>query len=70
VKRGQQIGAMGRSGDAMFPHLHYQLQRDAATGEGLPSYFRDYKRYVGGSWVEVKKKGSVDTGDVIESIKR
>ncbi|HEY0157620.1 MAG TPA: M23 family metallopeptidase [Thermoanaerobaculia bacterium] len=66
VKRGQKIGELGASGDAMFPHLHYQLQRDAKTGEGLPSYFRDFKRFTGKSWVRVKR-GHVDTGDVVES---
>jgi peptidase M23-like protein len=64
VKRGQKIGAMGRSGDAIFPHLHYQLQRDAKFGEGLPSYFRDFKRYTGTSWLKVSR-GAVDTGDVL-----
>jgi murein DD-endopeptidase MepM/ murein hydrolase activator NlpD len=66
VKRGQKIGEMGASGDAMFPHLHYQLQRDAAFGEGLPSYFRDYKRFTGTTWVRVTR-GQIDTGDVVET---
>ena len=66
VKRGQKIGELGASGDSMFPHLHYQLQRDAKTGEGLPSYFRDFRRLTGKSWVRVKR-GHVDTGDVVES---
>lgn len=66
VKRGQQIGAMGRSGDAMFPHLHYQMQRDAHFGEGLPSYFHDYKRFTGSAWVRVAL-GQIDTGDVIQT---
>ncbi|HEX2835353.1 MAG TPA: M23 family metallopeptidase [Thermoanaerobaculia bacterium] len=69
VKRGQKVGEMGRSGDAMFPHLHYQLQRDAHFGEGLPSYFRDYKRFTGASWVRVAL-GQIDTGDVVETTKR
>lgn len=66
VRQGQKIGEMGCSGDAMFPHLHYQLQRDAYLGEGLPSYFRDYKRFTGSSFVPVKR-GAVDTGDVVQS---
>ncbi len=66
VKRGEKIGEVGCSGDSMFPHLHYHLQRDAKFGEGLPSYFHDYKRFTGKSWVRVKR-GHVDTGDVIES---
>lgn len=64
VKRGQKIGEMGASGDAMFPHLHYQLQRDAHLGEGLPSYFRDFKRFTGSAWVHVAR-GQIDTGDVV-----
>jgi murein DD-endopeptidase MepM/ murein hydrolase activator NlpD len=66
VKRGQAIGAIGCSGDSMFPHLHYQLQRDAGTGEGLPSPFNDYRRFTGKSWVTVKR-GHVDSGDVVQS---
>lgn len=66
VKRGQKIGEMGFSGDAIFPHLHYQLQSDARYGEGLPSSFRDFKRFNGKAFVRVSH-GSVDTGDVIES---
>ena len=66
VKQGQKIGEMGCSGDAMFPHLHYQLQRDASLGDGLPAYFRDYKRFTGAGFVTVRK-GAVDTGDVVQS---
>jgi hypothetical protein len=66
VKRGEKIGEVGCSGDSMFPHLHYQLQRDAKFGEGLPSYFHDYRRFTGKSWVPVKR-GHVDTGDVVQS---
>lgn len=65
VKRGQKIGEMGASGDAIFPHLHYQLQRDAHLGEGLPSYFRDFKRFTGSAWVRVAR-GQIDTGDIVE----
>jgi hypothetical protein len=66
VEQGQKIGEMGCSGDAMFPHLHYQLQRDAKLGDGLPSYFRDYKRFTGTSFVRVTR-GQIDTGDVVQS---
>jgi hypothetical protein len=66
VKRGEKIGEVGCSGDSMFPHLHYQLQRDAKFGEGLPSYFRDYQRLTGKSFVRVKR-GQIDTGDVVQS---
>ncbi|HKR66835.1 MAG TPA: M23 family metallopeptidase [Thermoanaerobaculia bacterium] len=66
VKQGQKIGEMGCSGDSMFPHLHYQLQRDAHLGEGLPSSFRDYKRFTGAAWLRVTR-GAIDTGDVVQS---
>jgi hypothetical protein len=69
VKQGQKIGEMGFSGDAFLVHLHYQLQRDANWGEGLPSYFQDYERYVGGKFVPVKR-GQVDSGDVVRSARK
>ncbi|HEX7152169.1 MAG TPA: M23 family metallopeptidase [Thermoanaerobaculia bacterium] len=68
VKQGAVIGALGSSGDSMFPHLHYQVQRDARTGEGLPSYFRDFRRLTGSAYVKVPR-GQVDTGDVVESLR-
>lgn len=64
VKRGQKLGEVGNSGDSMFPHLHYQLQSDNYLGEGLPSYFMNYQRIVGGKPLDVKR-GHVDTGDVL-----
>jgi hypothetical protein len=64
VKQGQQLGQLGFSGDAFLAHLHYELQSDAHFGEGLPSYFHDYKRLTGGKSVSVKQ-GQVDSGDVL-----
>jgi hypothetical protein len=64
VTQGQKIGEMGFSGDAFLVHLHYQLQSDAGWGEGLPSYFHDYERFVGGKFVAVAK-GQIDSGDVV-----
>jgi murein DD-endopeptidase MepM/ murein hydrolase activator NlpD len=66
VNQGEQVGEMGFSGDAFLVHLHYQLQSDAGFGEGLPSYFRDFKRTVGATSVPVAR-GQVDSGDVVES---
>jgi len=69
VKQGQRIGALGFSGDAFLAHLHYELQSDAKFGEGLPSYFHDYKRLVGSKYVAVPT-GQVDSGDVLEVPRR
>jgi len=66
VKQGQKIGEMGFSGDAMFPHLHYQLQRDAKYGEGLPSAFNRFRLLTGASWKDVRR-GTIDSGDVVSS---
>lgn len=66
VKQGEKIGEMGFSGDAFLVHLHYQLQSDASWGEGLPSYFHDYERYVGGKFLPVRH-GKIDSGDVVRS---
>jgi len=64
VKQGQKIGELGFSGDAFLAHLHYQVQSDAKYGEGLPSYFHDFKRMVGAKTVAVPY-GQIDSGDVI-----
>lgn len=69
VKQGQKIGEIGWSGDAMFPHLHYQLQRDAKFGEGLPSAFNRFRLLTGSTWKTVKR-GVVDSGDVVETSDR
>jgi len=64
VKQGEKVGELGFSGDAFLAHLHYELQSDAKLGEGLPSYFRDFKRVVGNRTVAVKE-GQIDSGDVL-----
>ncbi len=67
VVAGQPIAAIGASGSALFPHLHYQLQ-DGPTGhaEGLPSYFHDFRRALGARTVPVKL-GAIDSGDLVEA---
>jgi murein DD-endopeptidase MepM/ murein hydrolase activator NlpD len=65
VKQGQVIGAVGLSGSAEEPHVHYELR--SAPGfdaEGIPSYFRDFVRHLGSRDVPVKK-AKLDTGDII-----
>lgn len=64
VKEGQQIGEMGFSGDAFLVHLHYQLQSDAAWGEGLPSYFKNFELMTGAKPLHFDV-GQIDSGDVI-----
>ncbi len=70
VKAGDVIAAIGASGSAMFPHLHYQLQ-DGPTGnaEGLPSYFHDFTRVRGSTSVAVPR-GAIDSGDFVEPTPR
>jgi murein DD-endopeptidase MepM/ murein hydrolase activator NlpD len=70
VKAGQPIAAIGTSGSALFPHLHFQLQTTAdADGEGLPSYFGAFKRRLGARSVGVER-GQIDSGDIIEAVER
>jgi murein DD-endopeptidase MepM/ murein hydrolase activator NlpD len=66
VIAGQPIAAIGASGSALFPHLHYQLQ-NGPTGhaEGLPSYFHDFRRVLGAKTATVKL-GAIDSGDLVE----
>ena len=69
VRRGQAIAAIGASGSAFFPHLHYQLQ-DGPTllAEGLPSYF-DQFRVLHGASAQQLHRATVDTGQIVESIR-
>jgi hypothetical protein len=65
VRAGQEIAAMGASGSALMPHLHYQLQT-TATGraEGLPAIFHDFVRARGARSIAVAR-GHVDTGEIV-----
>jgi hypothetical protein len=70
VKDGQQIGNIGFSGDAIFPHLHYTVMNGSrvSVSEGIPSYFNNYKLFRGNSFIPVKKD-RIDSGDIVESEK-
>jgi len=66
IKQGQQIARIGASGSANIPHLHYELQNGVDTkAEGLPSYFRNFRRVLGSRVTEVKI-GQVDSGDIVQ----
>ncbi len=67
VAQGQAVGRVGSSGSSMFPHLHYELRTGAALNvEGLPAYFRGFRRLLGSRSTEVRL-GPVDSGDFLES---
>jgi murein DD-endopeptidase MepM/ murein hydrolase activator NlpD len=68
VQQGQEIGAIGFSGDTFVPHLHYQIMDgpDERLSRGLPSYFRDFQRILGSRMVQVAR-GEIDSGDFIEN---
>jgi murein DD-endopeptidase MepM/ murein hydrolase activator NlpD len=67
VKQGEQVGAIGFSGDTFLPHLHYMLMDgvDERTSRGLPSYFEDLERILGSKRLLVKH-GQIDSGDLVE----
>jgi murein DD-endopeptidase MepM/ murein hydrolase activator NlpD len=67
VKQGQEIGAIGFSGDTFLPHLHYQIMDgiDERISRGLPSYFNDFERILGSKTVKVNH-GQIDSGDIVQ----
>ena len=67
VVQGQRIAAIGASGSANIPYLHYELRNGdhIRRVEELPSYFRSFRRYVGVT-PEVVAIGGVDIGDIVE----
>lgn len=53
VKRGEWLGQIGNSGDARWPHLHFQvtLGQDILASEGLPFLIDRYRtKEAGGTW--------------------
>jgi len=71
VVAGQKLGELGFAGDAFAPHLHYMLidNADVLKAEGLPSYFRNFRRILGSS-IEDISQGQIDSGDIIEPQKK
>lgn len=66
VKRGQVLGAVGNSGDARQPHLHFQLTNnpDIMASEGLPHLFEQY-RMTGKDGVSESRTREYPMGDVV-----
>jgi peptidase M23-like protein len=71
VVEGLQIGELGFAGDAFVPHLHYMLidNPDVLKAEGVPSYFRSFRRVLGSGFEDIQR-GQIDSGDIIEPQKR
>ena len=67
VHQGQQVGAVGFSGDTFLPHLHYMIMsgEDERTSQGLPSYFDGFKRVLGAHSQDIGH-GEIDSGDILE----
>jgi murein DD-endopeptidase MepM/ murein hydrolase activator NlpD len=65
VKQGEVIAAVGVSGSAEEPHLHYELRNGPGLNvEGLPSYFTQFSRLLGSHSITVNR-GRIDTGDIV-----
>jgi hypothetical protein len=70
VRQGQKIGEAGASGTSLFPHLHYQLvDRPGIDAEGLPARFDGVVRLLG-STRKAANDGWIDSGDLVESVRR
>ncbi len=67
IKKGQKIGSIGTSGSSFFPHLHFEVRNNINhDAEGVPSYFTNFNLILGSEIKEIKK-GTVNTGDIIQS---
>ena len=66
VQQGQWLARVGNSGDARWPHLHFQLtdQPDAMASEGLPHVFDRYRVRTGeGAWED--RRAAYPMGDAV-----
>ena len=64
---GPALGAVGASGGAAIPHLHFELQTAAnADGEGRPVRFKGFRR----PWWTIYRgdRRASDTGQLVESV--
>ena len=67
VRQGEAIGAIGASGSAFFPHLHFELQTaPGVQAEGLPAYFDHVSRVLGKRRVP-RMQAIVGTGEIVEA---
>jgi murein DD-endopeptidase MepM/ murein hydrolase activator NlpD len=67
VRRGDLLGEVGFSGDAIFPHVHFALLSgaDIHSSEGVPAYFDNLTRLLGEKRIHANHT-SLDTGDIVE----
>jgi murein DD-endopeptidase MepM/ murein hydrolase activator NlpD len=66
VRRGQLLARVGNSGDARWPHLHFQVtdKANVMASEGLPQLFDRYRTKTGDQEWETRA-GEYPMGDVV-----
>lgn len=66
VRRGQLLARIGNSGDARWPHLHFQVTdtADVMGSEGLPHLFDSYRIQADGQQWQ-RRTGEYPMGDVV-----
>lgn len=57
ISTGEVVGRVGNSGNSTMPHLHFQLMdgTDPLRAGALVCAFRDYERWIDGSWRPVDR---------------